>query len=131
VAWFLGYAAQSATKEDAAEALLELPRAGFLPTGQRSAFADEALGRTFLLAGRPAEAVPHLSRAARMCTALDEPFLHVRARLLLGEALAETGEKARACDELGSVVKQWGDAKPSSVTASKAKNEMRALGCNP
>src|SRR5207253_3607971 len=76
VAWIVGFAAPVETKDDADEAIREMPSFGEIPVGLRSALNDEALGRTMLLAGRADDAVAPLLRASRMCTSLDAPFRH-------------------------------------------------------
>jgi serine/threonine-protein kinase len=131
VAWLVGYGDLVETREDAEEALRELPSYEPVPVGQRSAFNDEVLGRTLLYAGRSAEAVTPLTRAARMCTALDDPFRHVRAQLLLGEALEARGDTSGACLAYGRVLEAWGTAQPRSVTADRARERRARMkpGC--
>jgi serine/threonine-protein kinase len=129
VAWLDGYAAMVETKEDAAEALRELPAYAPIPVGLRTALNDEALGRTELLAGRVDDAVGPLARAAHMCNALDDPFRHVRAQLLLGQALEARGDAGGACSEYAEVLAWWGAARPRSVTAERAKDRRARLAC--
>jgi serine/threonine-protein kinase len=54
---------------------------------------------------------------------------HVQAEEELGEALAATGDTAGACAEYESVIDLWGRAKPRSVTAERAREQARRLGC--
>jgi eukaryotic-like serine/threonine-protein kinase len=130
VEWLVTFASQVESKSDADEALDVLGGYGVIPLGERSPFNDDALGRTRLLGGRPSEAVAPLSRAARMCTAFSEPFLHVRDHLLLGDALAQTGDAAGACAAYADVISRWGHAKPRSLTAQAATTRARALNCS-
>jgi hypothetical protein len=132
VEWLLGFAAQVESKADADEAMGALPSYAPIPMGQRTAFNDEALGRTRFFAGDIAGAVAALGRASRMCVAIDEPFRHVRSHLLLGRALEAKGDTGGACDAYRVVVAAWGStkpAKPASTSAAHAKDRLRALAC--
>ncbi len=129
VEWILGYASQVDSKADADEAMRVLPSYAPVPIGQRTALNDEALGRTRLFAGDIDGAVTALGRASRMCVALDDPFRHVRAHLLLGRALEAKGDTAGACAAYGVVLASWGAAKPKSTSATQAKERARALAC--
>jgi serine/threonine-protein kinase len=129
VAWLNGYAAMAETEEAAQEALRELATWAPVPVGLRTSFNDEALGRTELLGGRIDDAAAHLARAARMCDALDDPFRHVRAQLLLGRALEAKSDTEGACAAYGEVLTWWGSAKPRSITAEQAKERRTRLGC--
>jgi serine/threonine-protein kinase len=128
VEWVLGHGGLVESKADADDALRELPAFSPIPVGQRTSMNDDALGRARLFAGDVAGAVAPLRRASRMCTAMDDPFRHVRVHLLLGRAL-EASDAAAACDTYKVVIERWGDAKPRSVTAEEAKTRMRALSC--
>jgi serine/threonine-protein kinase len=129
VAWLVGYGALVETKDDAEEALRELPSYGPLPVGQRTALNDEVYGRTLLYGGRVDDAIAPLTRAAHMCTALVEPFRHVRAQLLLGQALEAKGDASGACAAYGAVLEAWGSARPRSVTAGFARERKAKLPC--
>jgi len=137
--WANGWALTALTAEEASAAFRALERDGrlTLPRGPESAIAgvlnsgsaDAIAGRAFLLAGRPAEAVPILRRAAASCEVLYEAVAHVRATLDLGRALEELRDIPGACDAYGKVLAVWGKAKPRSVTAEKARASSKALGC--
>ncbi|HWL87221.1 MAG TPA: tetratricopeptide repeat protein, partial [Polyangiaceae bacterium] len=86
-------------------------------------------GRILLRAGQFARAAPLLENSAQSCQGLDAPFLNVRTRLWLGVAREGLGDHDGACSAYRSVVDQWGNAKPSSVTAAEAARRSRALGC--
>jgi serine/threonine-protein kinase len=128
VEWVLGHGGIVESKTDADDALRELPAFAPIPIGQRTAMNDDALGRARLFAGDAAGAAVPLARAAHMCTAMDDPFRHVRAHLLLGRAL-EASDPSGACDAYKRVLERWGAAKPKSVTADEAQSRMRALAC--
>jgi eukaryotic-like serine/threonine-protein kinase len=124
--WLFAYAGAIEQREDAAEALVAFEK---LPPG---AFTQQLLrrysvpiGRTYLLAGRVDEALPFLRPDHQSCRGpglkpLDFP---------LGQALEQTGDKEGACEAYAAVLDRWGEGKPRSITAEKAKARVRALGC--
>jgi serine/threonine protein kinase len=130
--WVFAYAATALTAGEAKGAIDALPR--FVPLtsfmqGQTPIEPDAYAGRTYWLAGKPAEAIPYLKRAVDNCTAPLEPAVHMHAALNLGQALEATGDKAGACAAFKVVVDRWGNAKPRSVTAEKARERAKALAC--
>jgi serine/threonine-protein kinase len=134
-AWVEAWASPVQTAEDAAQALAALsrdPRLA-LPRGGEDLWldddADALAGRTLLLAGKPAEALPLLHRAAANCFALSWPFQHMHALLDLGRAQEQTGDTAGACASYARVLAKWGAAKPRSVTADAARDGSRRLRC--
>jgi serine/threonine-protein kinase len=129
--WMYAYARVADTPEGAREALAALPEYGSLPPFRPETLVDVDVGRTYLLAGRAAEAIPWLEHATKTCMVLRFPFEHVRAHLLLAEAREAGGDRAGACASYRAVIKQWGQAKPRSVTAQKAAERAQALGCPP
>jgi serine/threonine-protein kinase len=90
---------------------------------------DAEVGRVYLMAGRPEEAVPYLRRAAASCTAFAAPVDQTRARLHLGMALEQTNDRDGACSAYRKVLDRWGHAKPRSVTADEARAHATKLGC--
>jgi serine/threonine protein kinase len=129
--WVTQYAAGAETPEEARAALASLPRFGGLPPYALlpGMHIDAVVGRTYLLAGRPTEALPALTRAATSCYALRFPVEQMRAVRDLGVAREATGDRAGACEAWAQVVEHWGRATPRSVTAEDARARMRALGC--
>jgi serine/threonine-protein kinase len=87
------------------------------------------LGRLYLLAGRPRDALPYLRQVVNDCDGLRAPVEHVRSACLLGQALEATGDTAGACTAYARVLHQWGDASPPSLTAARARDRSRALHC--
>jgi eukaryotic-like serine/threonine-protein kinase len=77
------------------------------------------------------EALPYLKRAVASCRVFDAPFAHTHAMLNVGRALESKGDHAGACEAYGKVLARWGHAKPRSVTADKARERAKALGCAP
>jgi serine/threonine-protein kinase len=132
--WMFAWAQPAMTPEEATLALttdsgVALPRGGEVLQG---AFGGEAAtGRIFLLAGKPADAIPYLKRAANNCLALVDAINHFHAELDLGRALEQTNDNDGACDEYRKVVAQWGRATPRSVSAEAARSGMKRLACPP
>ncbi len=126
--WIHGYAQTVDTEADAREALVALPK-GPLPAFVPLTMAEAAVGHTYLLAGRADEALPWLTRAAKSCRALEHPMAHTRAQLWLGLAREAAHDKEGACAAYRTVQARWGKARPPSVTADRAAERSRALGC--
>jgi tetratricopeptide (TPR) repeat protein len=119
----------ASTPEQAAAALAAAPPGDLrlLAPG----IADQAaLGTVLLRAGRAAEAVPFLERAAHRCDGFLAPVAQVRATAQLGRALEVTGDRAGACAAYQRVLDRWG-ATARSVTARDARLRATALGCAP
>jgi len=126
--WIAGYAEAAKSGEDARDALATLPQYLPLPSNRvRSPVDDEALGRTYLLAGRAAEAIPFLQRVARSCRVTSYPFHHTWANLDLGTALESTDLRG-ACDAYRIVLDRWGSI-PESRSAAVARARRSVLGC--
>ena len=83
------------------------------------------------LAGRLPEAAAVLRATVATCGELEEPFLHQRARLWLGQVLEARGEEAAACEAYRAVLRRWGNATARSVTARASRERLAALGCLP
>jgi len=126
--WIRAYAQSAVTIEDAKEALAALPEYLPMPAERvRTAEQDEAIGETYLLAGRAEQAIPFLRRAAYSCKAAEHPFHHTWANLYLGRAL-EQHDAAGACVAYKVVVDRWGLA-PESRAAREAIERRKALAC--
>ncbi len=128
-AWSHGYARVAETADDAERALTEQPGFGPIPLFTPLTFGDAFVGKTYALAGRLAEALPYLRRATQSCLALDHPFEHTQAHLLLGQALTDASALDEACAAYSVVLSRWGSANPRSVTAERARALASALGC--
>ncbi len=127
--WLHGYATAVETRQDAERALAEQPAFGPIPPFTPYTLGDAYVGTTFFLAGRAAEALPYLRRAAHSCLAIESPFEHTQAQLLLGQALGEAGRHDEACAAYGVVLSRWGRARPRSVTAERARALAATEGC--
>jgi len=80
--WIVAYADAVVTSQDAEEAVATLPAYQPLPPERlRFTYDDQAIGWTFMLAGRLDEAIPFLRRAARSCDAAEYPLQHTWANL--------------------------------------------------
>jgi len=127
--WMYAYARVAEGPEAARAALDALPKNEPLPPYRAETLVDADVGRTYLRAGRAADAIPWLEHASSSCLVLWFPFEYVRAHLLLGQAREALGDKASACTAYRLVLDRWGQAKPPSVTAKQAKERADALGC--
>ncbi len=129
--WITQYAAAVETPAEARAALALRPRFGHPPPVALAPgmHLDAVVGRTLLLAGEPAEALPLLTRAATSCYALRFPVTQVRALRDLGVARSLLGDAAGACEAWRGVLSRWGRATPRSVTADDVRGRMRDAGC--
>ena len=129
--WIDGFADFVQTKDEAVSALAILPVYSPLPPPTRRNVGREMdLGKVHTLAGDYVSAKGYLSRAAAHCGALDYPSPHTRAHYYLGLTHEGLGAKTEACASYAVVLSRWGDAKPASVTALKARERVNVLGCN-
>jgi len=129
--WFPAYALPARSADEAALALSVLEAYEPLPAKQFYSMPEALAGKVYLLANKPAEALPRLERGANVCSALDEPILQTQAQQDLGVAREAAGNKPGACAAYRVVLARWGDARPRSVTAEKARARVKALGCGP
>jgi len=128
--WIWAYAELARTAEDAKEALARAPELEPLVYYRKNPTEFEgAMGKTYLLAGRPKDALPYLTRAAASCNAFLEPIENTLAHYRLGLAREALGEARGACEAYAVVLGRWGNAKPKSAVAEDAKARARALGC--
>jgi eukaryotic-like serine/threonine-protein kinase len=125
--WFFAYVNGIEQPEEAQEALRALAK---LPPGSPSQSTRRnhgvQIGRMYLLAGRPGEALPLLSPQNRACV---KPGDGHQGSFYLGQALEKKGDKDGACVAYQVVIDRWGNANPRSLTADRAKARARALGC--
>jgi len=121
------YALGVETTAEAREALALLPNEA-LPVLHD--WHEPAFGKLYALADRTKEALPLLQRTVKSCYALMIPLAHTRAFYHLGRALEASGDREGACSAYANVLERWGNAKPPSVTASKARERSRELRCS-
>ena len=132
VLWADGFAMPVETAAEAGTALASMPPRLLASEGYLHAPAEISgafVGHALLLAGRVDEAVAFLRVATRSCFALDDPFVHTRAFLWLGEALEQQKDKDGACAAYARVEDRWGKARPRSMTAAEAQRRALALKC--
>jgi serine/threonine-protein kinase len=133
--WLFAAARDVGTFEQADELRAELADAGALDL---AGFPDPSffVGRALLLARQPAGAVAPLRQAAQSCHVMTlsgwgSTILWMRAHVLLGQALEQTGDSAGACAAYAVVMDRWKNARPRSITLEKAKERSKALSCKP
>jgi serine/threonine-protein kinase len=132
--WDYAYAATALTPSEASAALAALPKYAPLTPFQTwdtiapGGLPDAEVGRAYLAAGKPDDALPYLRSAVASCNVFAAPVEHTRAMLNLGIVLEKT-DKDGACAAYQKVIVRWGHAKPRSVTAEEAKRRATALGC--
>ena len=128
--WVYAFGATAETADEAKSALAVLP--SFTPLSSFVYYAgipDAEIGSTYLLAGQVDDAIPYLARAVANCGGFRHPFVHTRAELQLGQALESKGDAKGACGAYLKVLDRWGNAKPRSMSAEKAKARRKALSC--
>jgi len=128
--WLAAWARPATTPEAAAAALAAAPAAD-LPSLVQGVADHAVLGTLLLRAGRAAEAVRFLERAALGCDGFLAPTAHVRAAVRLGQARELTGDRAGACAAYQGVLDRWGAGASPSATARDARLRATALGCAP
>jgi hypothetical protein len=135
--WVYAFAAPASTPEEARAALAAMPAYEPITSYVSSLWIlfgdlgipDAAIGHVYLLAGKPAEALPYLKRAVAACADFDAVLAHTRAALDFGQAFEASGDKKGACAAYKIVLDRWGHAKPRSVTADHARQRVKALAC--
>jgi serine/threonine-protein kinase len=136
--WTFAYAFPAETPAEARVALEALPKWSPLPSSATQPIAAGAQGRAYALGGDAEKAVPLLRAEVDWCGPLPTGDGTLRTgwvvramqdRLLLGQALEQTGDRDGACVQYAAVLARWGSAKPRSVTADKARARARAIGC--
>jgi tetratricopeptide (TPR) repeat protein len=124
------YACGVETADEAREALALFPNIKPPLVLMEKDYGIAMLGKLYTLAGRASEAVPLLERTVKSCYALMAPLVHTRATYHLGLALEASGDREGACGAYASVLERWGNARPASVTAAKAREHSRHLRCS-
>jgi tetratricopeptide (TPR) repeat protein/tRNA A-37 threonylcarbamoyl transferase component Bud32 len=126
--WLHGWVSGVSTRDEALEAIEALPRYGPVPIFRPLAWGTGAdIARAYLLAGRTEDAITAARVITSSCSLRIEPLEHLRASLVLGEALEATADTAGACAAYGAVVRRAGSGR--SVTAARARERATALGC--
>jgi hypothetical protein len=130
--WIYAYATPTETPADAEIAVAR--RADFepVPKFKPLSLADEAIGRTYLLAGRTDDAVTTLSRATQSCYPLDFPIErgHPWSLRRVPRGARAVGERETAIGHRRAGGGADDGAEVSEVTASKRsrRRDLRAPG---
>src|SRR5262249_9624327 len=127
--WLYAYALPAVTGDDAREAISARPHVE-LGVTMRTPEYETAIGRVYRLAGDAEAAIPFFADAARSWNALAFPCRIAHAAFELGMARIAMGDVRGACSAFQVVITRWGDAKPPSATAKRARASSRALGCH-
>jgi hypothetical protein len=130
-AWLYLQADPVETEGDASLALEALGHPVTLSVHAEAGLAAYVLGKLYFLAGRFDDALAPLEAATHSCDALFRPVEQTRELEMLGEVREAKRDAAGACQAYEVVLRRWGKAVPSSVTAAKAKARTSALGCRP
>jgi tetratricopeptide (TPR) repeat protein/predicted Ser/Thr protein kinase len=128
---FQSYACGVETPDEATEVLTTFSDLKPPPMVYRNDFALTLFSELYFLTGDRQRALPGLEKTVRSCYALTAPLLYVRANYYLGRVLEADGDKAGACSAYSQVLARWGNSKPESVTASRARERSRGLHCAP
>jgi hypothetical protein len=121
----------SETKEQAEADLKDAPDMAMYPWRQIM------VAKRQLEAGHVEQALPTLRKNAAACTILpvvddsswEDTFGFMRTKVMLGQALEQTGDKAGACEAYAYVKRRWKNAKPRSVSLETSIQRSQALGC--
>jgi serine/threonine-protein kinase len=127
--WPHAYAVTVESAPEAEVAVGEMAKFGPIPHYWPLTFLGGDVGRTLYLAGRSDEALEWLKMSVHSALALEFPIEHTRASWWLGQALERQGDRAGACEAYTNVLHVWGEAKPTSVTAKRARGRAAALRC--
>jgi tetratricopeptide (TPR) repeat protein len=130
IAWFQAYALPAETAEDAKEALAihsELKPLEYYR--KRPTSLHNALGNVYLLAGRAADALPHLSAAAKDCRLLYQPIENTLTHYRLAKAREALGDQPGACESYGVVLQRWSKSRPILALVEDARIHSQKLAC--
>ena len=126
------------TPSEAREALAVAGASLVLPTKRGDPWERGAAGRIYALVGDAGRAIPLLRGEEAWCgevpdtmapVSIDTQVVRMRCHLLLGQMLEQNSDRVGACAEYAAVLSRWGNAKPRSVTAEKARARSKALAC--
>jgi len=125
--WDLAFGCPVETKDEALEALKNMPQSKSPLVALGRLGSDFFEGKVYTLVGDFGKAIPLLRRAANTCYVLDEALMPQRATYYLGLALQGQGDDAGARQAYQSVINRWGKAKPRSITAERAAKALDKL----
>jgi len=114
------------TREEALEALAALPTDDELATERRPLPLDFALGKVYVLAGKPTEGLVHLQRVINSCASFDVPILVLRARWFAAQANEAKGDAVAAKAAYERIVQSLPKSS-GSRTIKKAEERLLTL----
>ena len=124
--WATLYGGFAETKEEAAEAIPQMPKLP-LPVGsRRSVGLDFAIGKVYALVNQPLRALPSLLRVTNTCSSFEDASLVTRARYFLGLAHEANNDLADARAAYEKVLASWPKDTPSR-TVRWTKQRLDAL----
>ncbi len=129
--WYNAYAAPAYSEKLAEEALAAIPAdldQGLLVGLRATSLINAARGRVLFLARKPAEAIPHLEQATKICTGTELSPWYIQDLAWLGHARDATGDKAGACAAYGRALTRWAQSKQSETIKDVTKR-AKTLGC--
>jgi len=126
IMWSTLYGGFAETREEALEAVNQMPKLP-LPVGSRRAVGlDFAVGKVYALINQPQKALPSLLRVTNTCSSFEDAILVTRARYFLGLAHEANGDKVEARAAYEKVLASW-PKETSSRTARWTKLRLEAL----
>jgi eukaryotic-like serine/threonine-protein kinase len=127
--WVYAYATSAQTRESALDAIAAIESFAPLPTVHGDINADAFVGRMYLVAGRPKDAIEPLRRASAMCRTILNPVDQMGALSDLAAAYEAAGQNADACAAWERVLKRWAAGTPKLTSAERARARLAALSC--
>jgi eukaryotic-like serine/threonine-protein kinase len=127
-AWMRTWPVIAHTPELAREVISRRPASRPVPAKNATLYAID-IGRAYVLAGDPDEALRWLLPFSRNCNTLDMGLQQLPSQVWLGKAFEAKGDKQGACAAYKVLLDRWGKAKPRSVSADEARARSKALGC--
>jgi serine/threonine-protein kinase len=127
ISWLLAWGVLADTRDEAIEALAQLPRDEPMPVGTRRGIGlDFNLGKVYALAGRPDDAIPLLQRVTATCMSFENALVVVRARYFLGLAYEAKGETSLAKTAYEQAIASWPKTS-GSRTLKRSEERLKAL----
>jgi serine/threonine protein kinase/tetratricopeptide (TPR) repeat protein len=130
--WIVGFAAGVDTDVRMKAAYAAKPRYGALPPpGVWTDDVDLVIGKVLAGNGESEAGLAYLRRASKSCLILENPYAVVRTHTVLGEFLEKLGQEEEAREAYGRAIAVWGDAKPRSRSARRAREGLERMGGKP
>jgi tetratricopeptide (TPR) repeat protein len=127
--WTDAYSNAIVTRDDAVEALATLSDYASSMRAGANAYVDAAVGCAYAAAERSEEAAEFLRAATHACPNFQNPMGEVQTLESLGEVLARSADKSRACAAFDTVLRHW-ERTATSRTAARARAASAQLSCD-